>query len=233
MQTLTRQPGSSRFESPVGGLLPEGALTMTIKQRFILVESDSRLRAKISYQLNTQGFAVEPYESAAELKHHWPSEGILLVGDTGNNLSELFAYMANAGDGLPLIAYADQPELQRVVDVVVEGAVDYVSLPLDHGKVLELLARSAVRVRSIAGVRLREAKARNRLARLTRRERDVLQGVTDGLPNRLIGERLSISPRTVEIHRANMLEKLGATHTSEAIRIAVEATLTAETVMSA
>lgn len=219
------------MREPGQGFLPEGALTMMIKQRFILVESDSRLRAKISYQLNRQGFAVEPYESAAELQQHWPSEGILLVGDTDNNLSELFAYMASAGEGLPLIAYAESPELQRVVDVIVDGAVDYVSLPLDHGKVLEVLARTSVRVRSIAGVRLREAKARNRLSRLTPRERDVLQGVTDGLPNRLIGERLSISPRTVEIHRANMLEKLGAAHTSEAIRIAVEATLTTQTVM--
>lgn len=204
---------------------------MTIKQLFILVESDSRLRARISYQLNSQGFRVEPYESAAELMRHWPSDGILLVGDTGTNLRELFAYMANEGEGLPLIAYAENPELQRVVDVVVEGAVDYISLPLDHGKVLELLVRTSVRIRSIAGVKLREAKARHRLARLTPRERDVLQGVADGLPNRLIGERLSISPRTVEIHRANMLEKLGAAHTSEAIRIAVEATLTTQTVM--
>lgn len=204
---------------------------MNVKQRFILVESDSRLRAQISFQLNAQGFAVEPYESVEELKQHWPSDGILLVGDQGNNLAELFAHMAADGEGLPLIAYAEAPDLTRVVDMVVEGAVDYVSLPLDHGKVLQVLARTSVRIRSIAGVRLREAKARSRLARLTPRERDVLQGVADGLPNRLIGERLAISPRTVEIHRANMLGKLGATHTSEAIRIAVEATLTSQTMM--
>jgi DNA-binding NarL/FixJ family response regulator len=53
----------------------------------------------------------------------------------------------------------------------------------------------------------------------------VLAGVAGGLSNRLIGERLSISPRTVEIHRANMLNKMGASHTSEAIRIAIEASL--------
>ena len=228
---LFDSPDCPGFGGPLQGTLSEGALTMNIKQRFILVESDSRLRAQISYQLNSQGFRVEPYESARELTQHWPSDGILLVGDNGQNLTELFDFMAQDGEGLPLIAYAQEPDLTRVVDVVVEGAVDYVSLPLDHGKVLEVLARTAVRVRSIAGVRLREAKARNRLSRLTPRERDVLQGMADGLPNRLIGERLSISPRTVEIHRSNMLGKLGATHTSEAIRVAVEATLTSQTVM--
>ena len=73
--------------------------------------------------------------------------------------------------------------------------------------------------------KLREAMARSRVQRLTRREREVLTGVADGLSNRLIGERLEISPRTVEIHRANMLNKMGASHTSEAIRIAIEASL--------
>jgi len=61
--------------------------------------------------------------------------------------------------------------------------------------------------------------------KLTRREREVLAGVAAGLSNRLIGEKLAISPRTVEIHRANMLNKMGASHTSEAIRIAIEAAL--------
>jgi FixJ family two-component response regulator len=63
--------------------------------------------------------------------------------------------------------------------------------------------------------------------KLTRREREVLAGVAAGLSNRLIGENLSISPRTVEIHRANMLTKMAANHTSEAIRIAIEASLVA------
>ena len=56
---------------------------------------------------------------------------------------------------------------------------------------------------------------------------EVLEGVAHGLSNRLIGERLRISPRTVEIHRANMLHKIGVTHTNEAIRIAIEASLVA------
>ena len=198
---------------------------MSAEQRFILVENNSRRRAEISFQLHSEGYHVEPYESAAELALNWPTGGVLLIGDNGNSIADVLQQMERMGDWLPMIAYADEPETSRVVDVVLEGAIDYVGLPLDPGKVLSVLARSAVRVANVAGFKLREVQARRRIDRLTARERDVLIGVRDGLPNRMIGERLSISPRTVEIHRSNMLGKLGAAHTSEAIRIALEASL--------
>jgi FixJ family two-component response regulator len=85
------------------------------------------------------------------------------------------------------------------------------------------LARAINQTEVAGNTKLREVMARSRLDRLTKREREVLDGVASGLSNRLIGEKLAISPRTVEIHRANMLNKLGANHTSEAIRIAIEA----------
>jgi len=80
---------------------------------------------------------------------------------------------------------------------------------------------------TIGSLRLREARARRSVDKLSRREREVLAGIAGGLSNRRIGEQLSISPRTVEIHRANMLTKMGANHTSDAIRIAIEAALVA------
>ena len=89
----------------------------------------------------------------------------------------------------------------------------------------ETLGRAVARSESFGNAKLREVMARARVEVLTRREREVLSGVASGLSNRLIGEKLSISPRTVEIHRANMLNKLGARHTSEAIRIAIEAAM--------
>ena len=89
---------------------------------------------------------------------------------------------------------------------------------------LEAVDTNAARIGSL---RLREARARSRVQKLTRRELEVLAGVAVGLSNRLIGEKLAISPRTVEIHRANMLNKMGAQHTSEAIRIAIEASVVA------
>ncbi|EJL27095.1 response regulator transcription factor [Novosphingobium sp. AP12] len=108
---------------------------------------------------------------------------------------------------------------------MLDGAIDYIAWPISPEELVENLAKAITRAEGLGNAKLREVMARARVDRLTRREREVLGGVASGLSNRLIGEKLSISPRTVEIHRANMLNKLGANHTSDAIRIAIEASL--------
>ncbi|MBN8500098.1 MAG: hypothetical protein J0M19_02975, partial [Sphingomonadales bacterium] len=126
---------------------------------------------------------------------------------------------------LPVIAFNEGPSTSQIVRAVLSGALDYIEWPCDTAKIMTAIELAEAAAASIGSLRLREARARSRVQRLTRREREVLEGVADGLSNRLIGERLHISPRTVEIHRANMLNKMGASHTSEAIRIAIEASL--------
>ena len=113
------------------------------------------------------------------------------------------------------------------IPAVLAGAVDYLTWPCDAAQVIGALIGAESTGAALGSLKLREARARSRVQRLTRREREVLAGVAVGLSNRLIGEQLEISPRTVEIHRANMLTKMGAQHTSEAIRIAIEASLVA------
>lgn len=107
------------------------------------------------------------------------------------------------------------------------GALDYLEWPYQPSRIMTAIELAEGAAASIGSLRLREARARSRVQKLTRREREVMEGVADGLSNRMIGERLRISPRTVEIHRANMLNKMGASHTSEAIRIAIEASIVA------
>lgn len=157
----------------------------------------------------------------------WPREGLILACDEHDQLRELLTHMAQAGRWLPLVAYAPQPSTPRVVQAVLAGALDYLDWPLGESEVRQAIAVAEASEGLKGNARLREAMARSRVQKLTRREREVLAGVADGLSNRLIGERLDISPRTVEIHRANMLTKMGASHTSEAIRIAIEASLVA------
>jgi FixJ family two-component response regulator len=133
--------------------------------------------------------------------------------------------MTDDANWLPLVAFAVDPGTNRVVQAVLNGAIDYLAWPFGEAEVRAALAVAEESRDAMGSVRLREAMARSRIQRLTPREREVLAGVADGLSNRMIGERLAISPRTVEIHRANMLNKIGANHTSEAIRIAIEASL--------
>lgn len=198
---------------------------MNRRSNLLLVDGDFRRRAAISHCLSGSGLHVEPFEDTAELFSRWPRDGLLLVQDSGTAIADLLQHMGQTGDWLPIVAFAEQPAPRRIVEAVLHGAVDYLVWPFDDQQLAESMAVAEDRARSVAGTKLREAVARSRVERLTKREREVLAGVAGGLSNRLIGEKLSISPRTVEIHRANMLNKMGATHTSEAIRIAIEASL--------
>jgi two-component system response regulator FixJ len=124
-----------------------------------------------------------------------------------------------------VVGYAENPQPHNIVEAILDGAIDYLAWPFGRPEIDAMLNDSVGKVEAMGSMKLREAMARSRVEKLTRREREVLSGVADGLSNRMIGERLAISPRTVEIHRANMLTKMGASHTSEAIRIAIEAAL--------
>jgi FixJ family two-component response regulator len=196
---------------------------MSTRTNILLVDGNSRRRATISHSLSGSELHVEPFEDVGELIMRSPSEGILLVHDEGEAIGPLLDHMGQSGNWLPIIAYCEDPSPNRIVDAVLRGAVDYLAFPFDAQTVTESVGLAHERSAAMAGSKLREAVARSRIERLTRRERQVLAGVADGLSNRMIGEKLAISPRTVEIHRANMLNKMGATHTSEAIRIAIEA----------
>lgn len=197
------------------------------RQTIILIDSDFRRRATVSHVLAGTSIHVEPYENLAEIALAWPREGLILACDEHDQLRQLLTYMSEAGRWLPLVAYAPNPSTPRVVQAVLAGALDYLDWPLGESEVRQAIAVAEASEGLKGSVRLREAMARSRVQKLTPREREVLAGVADGLSNRLIGERLEISPRTVEIHRANMLTKMGASHTSEAIRIAIEASLVA------
>ena len=191
----------------------------------VLVDTNFRRRAAISHCLAGTDIHVEPFEGIEEMLRRWPNGTLALVGDEDDIIHDLFAAMTEIGRWLPIVAYAPEPSIPRVVRAVLAGALDYLDWPLGEADVRQAISLAEISGAGIGSAKLREAMARSRMQRLTRREREVLVGVADGLSNRRIGERLEISPRTVEIHRANMLNKMGANHTSEAIRIAIEAAL--------
>lgn len=198
---------------------------MERRRNLALLDGNSRRRATIAHALAGSGIHVEPFENSDEIARRWPRSGSILAADEGPAIEELIEHMTDHGQWLPVIAFTDTPETGQVVRAVLNGALDYIEWPCDIDKIMTVIGLAEGAATSMGSLRLREARARSRVQKLTRREREVLTGVADGLSNRLIGERLAISPRTVEIHRANMLTKMGANHTSEAIRIAIEASL--------
>jgi FixJ family two-component response regulator len=198
---------------------------MTGPHHIVLVDSAVRRRAAISHYLAGRGVHVEPFETVAELDGHWPGGGLVLAHDEGGTIALLAERLIAAGTWLPVVAFSETPAPGRIVRAILAGAVDYVAWPFEDDTFAQTLGEAQARARDIGGMRLRQAAARSRIDRLSPREREVLRGVAAGHSNRVIAEDLAISPRTVEIHRAHMLTKIGASHTSEAIRIAIEASL--------
>lgn len=191
----------------------------------ILIDNDMRRRAQLSHSLSSRDVHVEPFETIEELDRSWPSAGTILVHENECVVSDLIDVMGQKGVWFPIIAFAEQPRITQVVTAILNGAVDYLAWPASNEELLTAIERARSRIGRLGNARSRETIARGRIERLTEREREVLNYVANGLSNRKIGERLEISPRTVEIHRANMLNKLGASHTSQAIRLAIEAEL--------
>ena len=198
-------------------------------RQIILVDGEVRRRAAISHYLSGRGIHVEPFETVVELDGHWPRQGLIMVHDADDTIPTLTEHLVRSGNWLAVVAFGEDPSPKRIVNAILGGAIDYVVWPFDDAELTATLDSAQDRAESVGSAKLREAVARSRIERLTRREREVLSGVAAGHSNRAIAERLAISPRTVEIHRANMLHKIGATHTSEAIRIAIEASLVSET----
>ncbi len=200
---------------------------MNRRRTIAVVDENSRRRAAMTHTFSASSIHIEPFETIDELALSWPRSEAVMIEDTDDCVSELVALMAENGNWLPIIAFAENPSTDQIVRAILAGAVDYLTWPCDAAQVVGALIGAESTGAALGSLKLREARARSRVQRLTRREREVLAGAAVGMSNRLIGEQLDISPRTVEIHRANMLTKIGAQHTSEAIRIAIEASLVA------
>jgi len=193
--------------------------------KVILLDPDTRRRAAVAHTLAKSGMHADPYETVEELGRRWPDHGVVLLYDQGTMLGDLLESMKKQCRWLPVACFSEDINLPRVVETILDGAIDYLTWPFSR-EIVDCFRERASDLNVANGHRkLREVVAKGQVENLSRRERQVLGGIVDGLTNRMIGQKLAISPRTVEIHRSNMLEKLGVERTSEAIRIAVEAAL--------
>ncbi len=187
----------------------------------VIVDSDPFRRNEVSRLFYAESRHVEPYESFEELESFWPSAGIILVYDDENALQNMFELMLQKGCWLPVIVYAVDPEPGRIVDVVLMGAMDYWNWPVSPQHVAERFKILLSRRKTFSELRRRANYAQKRVEDLSPREREVLFCLAAGESNKGIARELGISPRTIEIHRANMMQKLGANHVSQAISIAL------------
>jgi len=194
-----------------------------------IVDGDMRSRAEQARTVFALGHHAEVYDELDEMLKRPPESGVLLVrqGALEPNLSGLFDRLGERGLWLPVIVCSIEPELERVVAAVKQGALDYLRLPLDPTRLARSLTVVEREAAAHGAARRRLNYARGRVQMLSRREREVLEWLAEGSSNKVIARELAISPRTVEIHRANMMTKMGARHAAEAVRLWLEAGLDA------
>lgn len=192
-----------------------------------IVATTSAARAEQARLCFSLGWHAEIYSNPDELLANPPGRGIALVEDLPERggVGGLMSAMARRGLWLPVIATAQDPDPQAVVTAIREGALDYLELPLDPVRLARALGDVAQEAARVGSAQRRALEARSRLAQLTPREREVLDLLASGASNKMIARDLQISPRTVEIHRANMMTKLDARHAADAVRLQLEATM--------
>ncbi len=192
-----------------------------------IVDDDEPIRDSLGLQLETAGFAVRSFGSAQGFLDAAPGLAPgCLVSDVrmpdmdGLELLRLLAERAMPFVVVVMTGYADVPVAVRAMKA---GAVDFVEKPFTEEAILDSIALAQQRLaRSREETEAGEA-ARARLALLTERERQVLEGLAAGLPNKTVAYDLGISPRTVEVHRARIMEKMQARNLSHLVRLALAA----------
>ena len=188
-----------------------------------LVDDDEAIRKSASFMLKTSGFQVKTFESGLELlkdASRLEAGCILLdIRMPGMDGLEVQQALREKGVSLPVIIMTGHGDVGLAVQAMKAGAIDFIEKPFEKAVLLAAIDQAFERLRRSETNRDLAENALVRIRSLTARERDVLDGLAKGLPNKTIAYDLKISPRTVEIHRANLMSKLGAKSLSEALRI--------------
>lgn len=192
-----------------------------------VVDHDVKRRASIAYYLNSNGIFAEPFETLDEFIRCWPKAGVVVIHDDERAVASLMHEISSRHTWLPIVAFSENADPARIVAAVLDGAVGYATWPGCGDSLVNAIRTARTRSGAAIAAGSRKTMALSRIESLSKREREILAGMVEGLSNRLIAKELAISPRTVELHRANLLGKIGARHSAEAIRVAIEASLPA------
>jgi two-component system, LuxR family, response regulator FixJ len=200
-----------------------------------IVDDDDGVRRSAAFMLRHAGYRVESYVSGvAFLKEAKTAErGCVLLDVRMPEMDglEVQEEMSKRGIDMPVVILTGHGDVPVAVKAMRAGAVNFIEKPYEKETLIRAIEEAYARLDRSYDKDLKAGEAQIRLASLTGRERDVLNGLVSGYPNKTIAYDLGISPRTVEIYRANMMEKLRVRSLSEALRIAFIAEGAEEPVM--
>ncbi len=194
-----------------------------------VIDDDATFRASLRAMLETNGFVVIEYgDGDAFLEAITPSpQGCALIDVRmpGMDGFALQRHLHDQGIEIPVIVITGAADIPTAVRAMKAGAVDFLEKPFHPSALIDAIKSAHSRSTNQAGSEPEIAAFRARLAQLTEREREILEGIVAGLPFKIIAHRLGISPRTVEVHRAHIGEKLGVSGLSNLVRFALAASV--------
>jgi two-component system response regulator FixJ len=190
-----------------------------------LIDDDENVRRAIAFLLGTAGHAVRVHESAVQfLENLADLQAGCIVSDVrmpGMDGLELLRRLREQGMDMPMIIMTGHADVPLAVQAMKAGAIDFLEKPFDDELLLSAI-RIALQQHDSAGRSSAEiAQIQARIDTLSPRERQVLEGLLAGHPNKTIAFDLGLSSRTVEVHRANVMSKMSADSLSDLVRMAL------------
>jgi two-component system, LuxR family, response regulator FixJ len=192
-----------------------------------LVDDDASIRDALSLLISLKGLRASVFNSAEAFLAVYDASwrGCLLTDlkMPGMNGLELQSTLRDRGVTLPVVVLTAHGDVNTTRSALKNGAVDFLEKPVDDDVLVDVLMNALRIDEERHREQLQRAQTTARLGRLTARERDVLDLLAEGLQHRDIAERLAISPRTVEVYKARMMEKLQCHTLADVVRIGAEA----------
>jgi len=191
-----------------------------------IVDDDESIRTLWRWLMESNGIAVKTFATAAEFIDSYRNVGtgclvldLKLPGMSGLELQE---YLHRRSIEIPIVFVTGHGDVPAAVSALKGGAVDFVQKPFSYKDVLSVIEKAFETDAKIRKKRMQQSRIAGRLATLTEREQEVLQRVIEGKPNKIIAAELDISVKTVEFHRAKVMEKMGVTSVAELVQFAMQ-----------
>lgn len=191
-----------------------------------VVDDDEAVRDSIRWLLESSNYKVELFDSGESfLTYYQPDQvGVLLLDVRMNGMSglEVQDHLIARKSDLPIIMLTAYGDVQMAVTALKKGAVDFIEKPFDHAALRQLVEKMLVEAVRRRSQNERELIGRQKMAKLTPRERQVLERIVSGRLNKQIADDLGISIKTVEAHRASIMDKTASGTVADLMRVVMD-----------
>jgi RNA polymerase sigma factor (sigma-70 family) len=192
-----------------------------------IVDDDSAIRDSLSLWLGMRGIRCHAYESAESflgvVQPDWRGCVLIDLRLEGIDGLQLQAKLAERSVTMPVIFVTGHGDVAAARDALKAGALDFIEKPVDNERLVELVGAAMAKDAEQAQRQAQAAVIASRLQRLTQREREVMEQVVAGRHNREIAADLGISPRTVEVYKSRLMDKLDVRRVADLVKLALEA----------